>query len=120
MYKYLMEAVKTLKPDSSQWFMVTGQAMGTSLNTGNSVKLYKKNQQPSFTVRVVTQCNRLPREVMESLSLERSKTQLDAVLGNLLELTLLLAGGLDWRISRGAFQPQQLRDSVWIYTGTIY
>ncbi|KFV78081.1 hypothetical protein N308_15710, partial [Struthio camelus australis] len=37
-----------------------------------------------FMVRVVRLWNRLPREVVESLSLEAVKTRLDAVLGSLL------------------------------------
>ena len=42
-----------------------------------------------FTVSVTEHWHRLPREVVESLSLEGFKTQLDKALGNLLLLTLL-------------------------------
>lgn len=40
-------------------------------------------------------CDRLPREVMEFLSMEIIKTQLATILSNLLELTLLCLQGLD-------------------------
>jgi len=36
-----------------------------------------------FTVKVTRHWNRLPKEVVESPSLEISKTQLDIVMGNL-------------------------------------
>lgn len=39
------------------------------------------------------------------------KIQLNVVLGNLLSLTLLGAGGLDYLISRDPFQPQPCCDS---------
>ena len=44
-------------------------------------------------VQVVEHWHRLPREVMESPSLEMLKTQLDTALNNLLYLTLLSARG---------------------------
>ncbi|KFV80724.1 hypothetical protein N308_09504, partial [Struthio camelus australis] len=37
-----------------------------------------------LTVRVTQHWNRLPREAVESLSLEIFKTRLDAILGNML------------------------------------
>ncbi|KFV88795.1 hypothetical protein N308_06607, partial [Struthio camelus australis] len=37
-----------------------------------------------FTVRVTEHRHRLPREVVESPSLERFKTRLDVILGNML------------------------------------
>jgi len=46
-----------------------------------------------FPLRVMEPWHRLPREVMESPSLEIFKTCLDAVLCNLLYVTLLQQGG---------------------------
>lgn len=43
-----------------------------------------------YTMKVVKCCHMLPREVVDSLSLEIVKTWLDIVMGNLLQLTLLL------------------------------
>jgi len=38
----------------------------------------------SFTMRVVKQCNRFPREVVEAPSLETFKVRLDEALSNLI------------------------------------
>jgi len=46
-------------------------------------------------VKVVSHCNRLLREVVESPSMETFNSQLVKVLGNLLWLTLLSAVVLD-------------------------
>ena len=48
-----------------------------------------------FPLRVMEPWNRLPREVVDSRSLEILKTRLDAVLCSLLWVTLLRQGGLD-------------------------
>jgi len=47
-------------------------------------------------MRVVKHWNRLPREVVEALSLETFKTRLNGALSNLIELkiSMLAAGGL--------------------------
>ncbi|KFV79274.1 hypothetical protein N308_05028, partial [Struthio camelus australis] len=42
------------------------------------------NMRKNLTVRVTEHWNRLPREVVESPSLEISKTRLDVILGNML------------------------------------
>jgi len=70
-----------MEPGDSQWWPMTGQeAMGTNWNTGKSVL----NRRKIFTVRVIKHWNRLPREVVKSLSLQILKTQLGMVLSNLL------------------------------------
>lgn len=87
MYKYLMGGCKK---DSARLFSV----VPSERTRGNWHKLkYQKLQlnteKTFFTVRVVKDWNRLPREVMESSSLEIFKTQLHNALSNLLYLTLL-------------------------------
>ncbi len=66
-----------------------------------------------FTVRVVKHWNRLPREVVDAPSLETFKARLDGALSNLiwLEMSLLLAGGLDWMGFEGPFPPKPFYDS---------
>ena len=50
-----------------------------------------------FIMRVVKHWNRLPREVVDTSSLESFKVRLDRALSNLiyLKMSLLIAGGLD-------------------------
>jgi len=50
-----------------------------------------------FTMRVVKQQNRLPRETVDAPSLETFKVRLDRTLSNLicLVMSVLIAGGLD-------------------------
>jgi len=65
---------------------------------GNRHKLKQRKFQLNmrknfFPLRVTEPWNRLPREVVESPSLELFKTRLDAVLCSLLWVTLLQQGG---------------------------
>ena len=50
-----------------------------------------------FTMRVVRQWNRLPREAVDAPSLEVFKARLDGPLSNLVwwKMSLLMAGGLE-------------------------
>lgn len=56
-------------------------------------------------MKLVKCWNRLLRDVVVLPSLEIFKTQLNTVLGKLLQLTLLWAEGLDGMSSKGPFQP---------------
>ena len=82
---------------------------------GNGHKLEHRkfctNMQKNFTVRVMEHWSRLPREVVDSPSLEIFKTHLDAYLCSLLQ-GACFAGGLDSMISKGPFQPLQFCDAV--------
>jgi len=51
-----------------------------------------ENTRKIFTLRVMEDWTRMPREVVESPSLETFKTRLDMVLCNLLWVTLLRQG----------------------------
>ena len=64
-----------------------------------------------FPLRVTEPRNRLPREAVESPSLEIFKTRLDKVLYILLWVTVR-GQGLDWVTHRGPFQPLTFCDSV--------
>jgi len=67
-----------------------------------------------FTLRVVRQWNRLPREMAHVPSLETFKARLDGALSNLIQLkmSLLIAGGLDQMTSKGPFQAKLLDDPM--------
>jgi len=87
---------------------------------GNSPKLEHRKCHTNmwrnfFTVRVTELWNRLPREVVDSPSLEMFKTRLDASLCSLLQVAFF-AGGLDMMISGGPFQPLQFCDFVVHFT----
>jgi len=72
-----------------------------------------------FTQRVVTHWNRLPKEVVDSPSLEAFKARLDVALGSLVWwlVTLHTAGGLTLDDHYGPFQPRPFYDSMilWFY-----
>jgi len=65
-------------------------------------------------MEVVKHWHRLLREVVDVPSLETFKVRLDGALSNLIQLkmSLLIAGGLDWMIFNGPFQPKQFHDSM--------
>ncbi len=67
-----------------------------------------------FTMRVVEHWPRLPREAVDAPSLETFKARLAEALSNLiwLEMSLLLAGGLDWMAFEGPFPPKPFYDSM--------
>ena len=67
-----------------------------------------------FTQRVVTHWNRLPKEVVDVLSLEAFKARLDVALGSLVWwlVTLHVAGGSKLDGHCGPFQPRPFYDSM--------
>ena len=68
----------------------------------------------SFSQRVVTHWNRLPKEVVDAPSLEAFKARLDVALGSLVWwlVTLHIAGGLKLDDYCGPLQPRPFYDSV--------
>jgi len=67
-----------------------------------------------FTQRVVTQWNRLPKEVVDAPSLEAFKARLDVALGSLIWWleTLHIAGGVKLHDLCGPFQPRPFYESM--------
>ena len=65
-----------------------------------------------LTQRVVTHWNRLPKEVVDSPSLEAFKARLDVALGSLIWWleTLHIAGGVKLHDLCGPFQPRPFYD----------
>ncbi|PKU36761.1 hypothetical protein llap_12933 [Limosa lapponica baueri] len=82
MYKYLKGG---LKDDGAGLFSVVSshrmRGNGHKLEHG---KFHSNTRKNFFPVKVTEHWDRLPREVLESPSLEIFKTRLDAVLGNVL------------------------------------
>ena len=72
-------------------------------------KFHRNMQKYFFKIRVMEQWNRLPREIMESPSMETFKTHLDAYLCDLLQGTCF-SRGLGSVISIGPFQPLRFSD----------
>jgi len=86
---------------------------------GNSSKLKEDRfrldiRKKFFTMRVVKQWNRLPREAVAAPSLELFRARLDGALSSLVwwKMSLLMAGGLEPDDLRGPFQPKPFCDSI--------
>jgi len=85
---------------------------------GNGLKLRQGKfrldiRRKFFTQRVVAHWNRVPKEVVDTPSLEAFKARLDVALGSLVwwTVTLHVAGGLKLNDHCGPFQPRPFYDS---------
>ena len=83
---------------------------------GNDFKLEEfelDTRKKFFTVRVVKHWNQLPREVVNTPSLEAFQARLDGALSNLIkrQVTLPIAGGLELDYLKSPFQPKPFFDS---------
>ena len=84
-----MVGVRRTEPDSFQWCPVKGQG---ATGTNKQRKFCLNTMKNFFPLRVTEPWPRLPREVVDSPSLEIFKPHLDAVLCILLWVTLLGQG----------------------------
>ena len=75
-----------------------------------------------FTQRVMTHWNRLPKEAVDTPSLEAFKARLDVALGSLVWwlATLHIAGGLKLSDHCSPFQPRPFYDFMIISSGILY
>lgn len=78
----------------------------------NDKKCHLNMRKNFFTLRVAEHWERLPREGVDSPSLETFQTYLDVFLLPVPGDPALAGGGLDWMISGDPFQPEQFCDSV--------
>ena len=76
---------------------------------------------PKFCLRVVTHWNRLPKEIVDTPSLEAFKARLDVALGSLVWwlATLHIAGGLKLNDHCAPFQPRPFYDSVILFISEL-
>jgi len=82
-------------------------------------KFHLNTRKNFFPLRVMEHWNRLPREVVESPSLEIFQTRLDVVLCSLLWVTLLWQESWDYMTDRGPFQPLTFCDSPGQYSPSM-
>ena len=93
--------------------------MDSDRTGGNGLKLRQGRfrldiRRKFFTQRVVMHWNRLPKEAVNTPSLEAFKARLDVALGSLVWwlVTLHVAGGLKLHDHYGPFQPRPFYDSM--------
>ncbi|KAF4800881.1 hypothetical protein TURU_039872 [Turdus rufiventris] len=89
--------------DGVRFFSVPSDRTRSSGHKRNHKKFHLNMRKNFCTLKMAEQQNRLPREAVESPSIEIFNTHLDAFLSELLQVTLLRAIGL--MISRDPFQP---------------
>jgi len=90
----LSVGVKRMGPDSFQWCPAPGQ--GANGHKPKLRKFHLNMRKNFFPLRVAECWNRLPRDVVDSPSLEILKTHLDKVLCSLLQVTCFGRGfGVD-------------------------
>ena len=111
-FQYLKGAYK----QDGEWLFTK---VDSDRTRGNSFKLRQERfrldiRRKFFTLRVVTHCNRLPKEVVDAPSLEAFKARLDVADGSPVWwlATLHVAGRLKLDNHCGPFQPRPFYDSV--------